>query len=184
MSDKKIQEYLEQQIQSIRDLKKTSTIFQEIFNILKNARDNEKQVFVMGNGGSASIASHVSVDFAKTARISSATFNNSNLITCFANDYGYENLNQKYIGYYGNAGDVLIAISSSGESKNMINACKKAKKLKFSRIITLTGFRKNNTLSKMGNINFWVNSKNYNLIENTHQIYLLSTIDLLTKKKF
>jgi D-sedoheptulose 7-phosphate isomerase len=67
MSEEKVQEYLEQQIQSIRDLKKTSTIFQEIFNILKNARDNEKQVFVMGNGGSASTSSHFVADLLKTS---------------------------------------------------------------------------------------------------------------------
>ena len=112
------------------------------------------------------------------------SLSDTSLITCLANDYGYENLNQKFIEYYGNSGDILIAISSSGESKNIINACKKAKKLKFSNIITLTGFKKKNNLSKMGNINFWVNSKNYNLVENTHQIYLLSMIDLLAKKKF
>ena len=158
-------------------------LIQKLILILKKIKKKNK-VIVFGNGGSASIANHFMTDMSKNTNIRCISLSDTSLITCLANDYGYENLNQKYIGYYGDAGDVLIAISSSGESKNMINACKKAKKLKFSRIITLTGFKKNNTLSKMGNINFWVNSKNYNLIENTHQIYLLSTIDLLTKKKF
>ena len=152
-------------------------------NLLLEVRNNNK-VLIFGNGGSAAIASHFMTDMSKNTNIKCISLSDTSLITCLANDYGYENLNQKYIEYCGNSGDVLIAISSSGESKNMINACKKAKKLKFSRIITLTGFKKNNTLSKMGNINFWVNSSNYNLIENTHQVYLLSTIDLLAKKKF
>ena len=153
-------------------------------DVLIGAKQNKKKIMIFGNGGSAAIANHFMTDMSKNTNIKCISLSDTSLITCLANDYGYENLNQKYIEYYGNAGDVLIAISSSGESKNMINACKEAKKLKFSRIITLTGFKKNNTLSKMGNINFWVNSKNYNLVENTHQIYLLSTIDLLTKKKF
>tara|TARA_Y100000590_G_scaffold370425_1_gene432243 strand:- start:63 stop:611 length:549 start_codon:yes stop_codon:yes gene_type:complete len=155
----------------------------KVISILKNIKGKNK-IIVFGNGGSAAIANHFMTDVLKNTKIRCISLSDISLITCLANDYGYENLNQKFIEYYGNAGDVLIAISSSGESKNMINACKKAKKLKFKSIITLTGFKKNNNLSKMGNINFWVNSKNYNLIENTHQIYLLSAIDFLTKKKF
>tara|TARA_Y100000590_G_scaffold11662_1_gene14260 strand:- start:52 stop:600 length:549 start_codon:yes stop_codon:yes gene_type:complete len=150
---------------------------------LKKIKKKNK-VIIFGNGGSAAIASHFTIDMLKNTNIQCITLGDSSLITCLTNDYGYENLNQKFIEYYGNSGDILIAISSSGESKNIINACKKAKKLKFSNIITLSGFKKKNNLSKMGNINFWVNSKNYNLVENTHQIYLLSMIDLLTKKKF
>ena len=158
-------------------------LVQKVILILKKLKKKNK-IIVFGNGGSAAIANHFMTDVLKNTKIRCISLSDISLITCLANDYGYENLNQKFIEYYGNAGDVLIAISSSGESKNMINACKKAKKLKFKSIITLTGFKKNNNLSKMGNINFWVNSKNYNLIENTHQIYLLSAIDFLTKKKF
>ncbi len=158
-------------------------LVQKVILILKKLKKKNK-IIVFGNGGSAAIANHFMTDVSKNTKIRCISLSDISLITCLVNDYGYEHLNQKYIEYYGNAGDVLIAISSSGESKNIINACKKAKKLKFKSIITLTGFKKNNTLSKMGNINFWVNSKNYNLVENTHQIYLLSTIDLLTKKKF
>ena len=74
-------------------------------------------IYIVGNGGSASIASHVSVDFAKVARIKSATFNNANLITCFANDYGYENWVTEAIKAYLNKNDMVILISSSGNSK-------------------------------------------------------------------
>ena len=151
--------------------------------ILKNIKKKNKLI-VFGNGGSAAIASHFITDILKNTNIKCIGLSDVSLITCLTNDYGYENLNKKYIEYYGNSGDVLIVISSSGESKNIINACKIARKLKFSKIITLTGFKKNNTLSKIGDINFWVDSKNYNLVENTHQIYLLSAIDLLKKKKF
>ena len=87
------------------------------------------------------------------------------------------------IKYYGNKGDVLIVISSSGKSKNMINACIAARKKKFSKIITLTGHLVNNPVKKLGDINLWVNSKAYNYIENIHQFWLLSLVDLIIGKK-
>ena len=69
-----------------------------------------------------------------------------------------------------------------GNSKNMINGVKKAKELKFNKIITLSGNSFDNELNRLGDINFWVNSKAYNLIENTHQIILLSLVDLIKGK--
>ena len=107
-------------------------------------------------------------------------FNESSLLTCFSNDYGYENWVKRTIEFYGDKGDLIILISSSGESKNMINACKYSLKKKIHPLITFTGFKKDNTVSKLGNINFWVNSKKYNHIENTHQFLLLSLVDSLT----
>ena len=95
-------------------------INQSIELIKKNIEKNAK-IYVVGNGGSASIASHVSVDFAKVARVPSATFNNSNLITCFANDYGYENWTKEAIKAYCSLDDTIILISSSGTSKNIVN---------------------------------------------------------------
>ena len=74
--------------------------------------------------------------------------------------------------------DILFLISSSGESQNIINAIKTAKKLKFKKIIGFSGFHKNNRLSKQADISFWLNLKNYNMIENIHQIYLLLLVDL------
>ncbi len=87
------------------------------------------------------------------------------------------------IKYYGNKGDVLILISSSGKSMNMINACKVARSKKISKVITFTGNDINNPLSKLGDINFWINSKAYNFIENTHQVWLLTIVDLIIGKR-
>ena len=78
---------------------------------------------------------------------------------------------------------MLILISSSGKSKNMINAVKAGKLKKFDSIITLTGHKQNNPLKKLGNINLWVDSKAYNFVENIHQIWLLSIVDLIIGKK-
>ena len=155
----------------------------EVKNIVKQVKKNKTKVMIFGNGGSAAIASHVSVDFTKSANIRSVNFNEADLITCFSNDYGYERWVEKAIDFYADNQDVLILISSSGKSKNMINACKAARKKKMSKIITFTGQSKGNPLSKLGDINFWIDSKAYNFVENIHQIWLLTIADLVIGKR-
>ena len=150
-------------------------------SLLKTVKKKKKKVLIFGNGGSAAIASHFTIDLLKNTKIRCINLNEASIITCLSNDYGYENWVKKSIEYHADKGDVIIIISSSGESKNMINACKFSKKNKIS-LITLTGFKEGNTISKYGKVNFWVNSKIYNHIENTHQFLLLAVIDSLSKK--
>ena len=150
--------------------------------IVVSTKKNGKKILIFGNGGSAAIASHFSVDLTKNAKIRCTNYNESNLITCFSNDFGYEHWVEMAINYFGDKGDVLIIISSSGKSKNMINACFAARKKKFSKIITLTGHSVDNPVKKLGDINLWVNSKAYNYIENIHQFWLLSLVDLVIGK--
>ena len=155
----------------------------EVKEILLDVKKNKSKVMIFGNGGSAAIASHVSVDLTKSAGIRCSNYNEADLITCFSNDYGYERWIEKAIDFYSDEKDVLILISSSGKSQNMINACKAARNKKISKIITFTGHNKDNPLSKLGDINFWINSKAYNFVENTHQIWLLSIVDLIIGKR-
>ena len=98
--------------------------------LLLDSKKKGKKNLIFGNGGSAAIASHFSVDLTKNAKVRCVNFNEADLITCFSNDYGYEKWIEKAIKYYGNKNDVLILISSSGESKNVINGCKMEKKMK------------------------------------------------------
>ena len=162
------------------EIKKKLINLKKIFITTKK---NRKKILIFGNGGSAAIASHFSVDLTKNAKIRCTNYNEPDLITCFSNDFGYERWVEMAIKYYGNKGDILIVISSSGKSKNMINACIAARKKKFSKIITLTGHLVNNPVKKLGDINLWVNSKAYNYIENIHQFWLLSLVDLVIGKK-
>ena len=155
----------------------------EIKKILLNVKINDSKVMIFGNGGSAAIASHVSVDLTKNAGIRSVNYNEADLITCFSNDFGYSRWIEKAIEFYGKSSDILVLISSSGRSQNMINACNAAKKKKISKIITLTGHDKENPLSKLGDINLWIDSKAYNFIENTHQLWLLTLCDLIIGKR-
>ena len=149
--------------------------------LIKNLGKKNK-ILIAGNGGSAAISSHFSVDITKNAKIRAINFNEYDLITCFSNDYGYERWIEKAIEYYCEKGDMLILISSSGQSLNMVKAAKFFKKKRFGKLITLTGHKNNNNLKKIGDLNFWVNSKSYNLIENIHQFWLLSVIDLIIGK--
>jgi len=184
MSDKKfINAYLEDFSSIIKPNDKIVEKIIAVKNELLKARDAGKKVMIFGNGGSAAIASHVSVDLTKNARIRSANFNEADLITCFSNDYGYEKWIEKAVDFYADEKDILILISSSGKSLNMINACKAAKNKKISKIITFTGHDENNPLSKLGDINFWINSKAYNFVENIHQVWLLTIVDLIIGKR-
>jgi len=160
-------------------------IIEQLISVKKKiilTKAKNKKIIICGNGGSASIASHFSVDLSKNAKVKCINFNEANLLTCLSNDYGYEKWVEKALKIYGEKGDCLILISSSGKSKNMINAAKFAKKKKMFSIITLTGFNGKGLLSKLGNINLVVNSKSYNIVENIHQMWLLAIVDLIIGK--
>ena len=135
-------------------------------------------VYIVGNGGSASIASHVAVDFLKSLGIRAMTFNESSLITCYANDYGYDNWVKEAIKSYSKKNDLVILISSSGESQNILNAAKYSVDNNLA-LVTLSGFKKDNSLSNLGNYNIWVNSCDYNYVEILHNQFLLMLVDLI-----
>tara|TARA_B100000315_G_C14518909_1_gene560575 strand:- start:76 stop:663 length:588 start_codon:yes stop_codon:yes gene_type:complete len=143
---------------------------------------NGKKAIIVGNGGSAAIASHFSVDLTKNASVRCVNFNEADLITCFANDYGFDNWIKEAINFYGDEGDILIAISSSGRSTDIIKGCNAAKEENFSKIVTFSGFNKDNPLKDCGDLNLWVNSKAYNMVENIHQFWLLTVVDLIIGK--
>ena len=121
------------------------------------------------------------MDLTNNSNLRCLSYNDAAIITCYANDFKFENWVSRAITKYGKKNDVLILISSSGTSKNMINGIKAAKRKKLNKIITFTGFEKKNYLSKNSDINFWINLKKYNIIENSHQFYLLMIVDLMKK---
>lgn len=151
---------------------------EKVVNLISGVSKSNGKVLIFGNGGSAAIASHLTVDFINAAKIQAMNLNEPSIITCFSNDYGYENWVDKAIECYAEKGDLVILISSSGQSKNIINGAKKALEIGIP-LITLTGFSKNNPLNKLGNINFWADSSSYNIVESIHQMWLLSVVDYL-----
>jgi D-sedoheptulose 7-phosphate isomerase len=151
----------------------------EVAGLLKNVQAEGKKILIFGNGGSAAIASHFSVDLTKNASLRCINCNEADLITCFSNDYGYDRWVEKAVDFYGNEGDLLIVISSSGSSKNMLNGVKAARKGNFKAVVTLSGFAEDNPLRQLGDINLWINSRAYNFVENIHQVWLLAIVDLI-----
>jgi len=147
------------------------------------ARNKEgNKIMLIGNGGSASIASHLATDFLKNAQTRAMAFNDSSLITCLSNDLGYEYVFEKPLGMLSQENDILFAISSSGKSKNILNATATAKK-KGCFIITLSGFDRNNPLRKLGEINFYVPSHSYGYVEIIHLVICHLIVDNLIEVK-
>ncbi len=175
-----IKEYFDDCYNYLNDIDVSEQIIKSKQIILKSKQNGGKLIFA-GNGASASIANHASLDFTKQGKVNSVNFNESAFITAFANDYGYESWVQKALEFYANDNDVVVLISSSGTSKNIVNAAKYAKKRGL-KIITFTGFSDRNPLKMAGDINFWLDCKAYNIIEGIHQLWLLSICDLIIGK--
>jgi D-sedoheptulose 7-phosphate isomerase len=141
-----------------------------------------KRIFFIGNGGSNSICSHMMEDYAKIAGYPTFAFSDASLITCYANDYGYDNAMKEWLKIHLVDGDLLVAISSSGESKNILNAVNYVKENN-GKIITLSGFKKENQLFKQGDINFHVDISNYGIVECFHQVILHIILDSINEKR-
>ena len=131
----------------------------------------------IGNGGSAGLASHLAIDFSKNGRLRSLAFNDASALTCLGNDLGYENVFAKQLEFHARAGDLLIAISSSGQSANILAAVERARAAKVG-VITLSGFGRDNKLRRTGDLNFYVRSSEYGFVEVAHLALCHAILDL------
>lgn len=138
---------------------------------------NSRKVIFVGNGGSAAIASHMAIDFSKNGGFPALTFNDGASLTCLANDLGYENVFAHHIDSLGLENDLLVAISSSGNSQNILNAATSARKKNLS-ILTLSGFQPDNKLRLLGDMNLYVPNLEYGFVEITHLVLCHSILDL------
>ena len=154
---------------------------QNLYLSLSKLKDTSGSLYIIGNGGSAGVASHAATDFFNVAKIKTFTLHESSLLTCMTNDFGYENAFARILDQVINKSDVLIAISSSGNSINIRNAVDIAKK-HHAIIITLSGFSEDNPLRRMGNINIWLNSDDYGFVEIGHQFLLHNIADRFNPK--
>jgi D-sedoheptulose 7-phosphate isomerase len=131
----------------------------------------------IGNGGSAAIASHMAIDYSKNGGIRSLAFNDGAALTCLSNDFGYEHVFSKQIELHARPGDLLIAISSSGKSLNILNAVDMAHE-KGCFVVTLSGFSPDNPLRNFGDYNLFVDAKEYGFVEITHLSLCHAILDL------
>lgn len=173
-----VNQYLEAQNQLLRSTIVTdkngkildlSAGFERWSNLVTEMSEAKHKLIFIGNGGSAGIASHQAIDYSKAGGIRAINFSDPSLLTCLANDYGYEHIFEKAIELYADQGDLVVAISSSGQSPNILLGMRAAE-LKNCQTITFSGFRDNNPLRQIGNLNFYTPSDNYTLVENAHLI--------------
>ncbi len=179
--DAKDRIFLESYFSRYQTIFLNADLFEDLISfgeICKKVRKNGKKLIFAGNGASASISSHAATDFTQHAHVRSICFNDHNLITAFSNDYGYENWIANALQFYADQGDVVVLISSSGQSPNIVNGAKQALDQNL-ELVTFSGFSENNPLRALGKINFWANSRAYNIVESMHLIWILAVANIL-----
>lgn len=144
--------------------------------VTKTATQNKK-VILIGNGGSAAIVSHMQNDLCGAAGIRAMVFNEPSLLTALTNDYGYESAFEKLIHLWGDEGDLLIAVSSSGKSQNILIAVQAAIEKKC-KTLTFSGFREGNPLRTLGDLNFYIPAESYGFVEVAHMSLMHAITDL------
>ncbi|MBI4967547.1 MAG: SIS domain-containing protein [Rhodospirillales bacterium] len=140
-----------------------------------HARGNT--LLFIGNGGSAGIASHLAIDYSKNGNLRALALNDGAALTCLGNDLGFENVFAKQIEFHGRLGDLLVAISSSGRSPDILKAVETARARQIG-VITLSGFTPDNPLRRLGDLNFYVDSGEYGFVEILHMTLLHAILDL------
>ncbi len=141
------------------------------------AKREKARVFFVGNGGSAGICSHMATDWLRNGGFSAVSLNDGAALTCLANDLGFERVFEKQLEMHGRAGDLLIAISSSGNSPNILRAVEAARAAGM-RVVTLSGFKPDNKLRRLGDVNFYVPNERYGFVEISHLSICHAVLDI------
>ena len=136
------------------------------------------KLMFIGNGGSAAIASHMATDFTKNGNLRTVSFNDGSMLTCLGNDLGYENVFARQIEMHARLGDLLVAISSSGRSANILKGVAAAR-AGGCAVLTLSGFNADNPLRRAGDVNLWVNSGEYGFVEVAHLALCHAVLDMI-----
>ena len=151
------------------------------FHLFLNVKKKKSKILIFGNGAGASIASHVATDLTKNAKVTAMSFDSSSYLTCLSNDYGYENIVLESIKNFYKKNDLVILLSASGNSPNMVKAAKYCNK-KSIKFLSISGFSKMNKLNTNSKNKIWINSKSWNLVEILQLSILLSFIDKIIGK--
>lgn len=153
----------------------------QLVDIFSRHKLEQTQLFFIGNGGSSAIASHMTADFMKNGGMNTYSLYDNAVTTCMGNDYGYEYIFSRPMEFLIRENDLVVAISSSGNSKNIINAIKVAKAKK-AEIITFTGFDADNRVKQLGDINVYVPSSRYGMVESIHNLILQQIVDSIMER--
>jgi D-sedoheptulose 7-phosphate isomerase len=151
--------------------------YDQLTALVRKTHNQGNKLMFIGNGGSAGISSHMAIDYSKNGGIRSTAFNDPAALTCLSNDLGYENVFAKQIDLHARTGDMLIAISSSGQSASILKAVDVARE-RGCYVLTLSGFKASNPLRAVGDINFFVDSGEYGFVEISHLALCHAILDL------
>lgn len=154
----------------------TTPVAEDLSLLMRRVRAERKQLFFVGNGGSAGISVHMTADFFKNGRMRTVDLYAPSTLTCLGNDYGYEYVFSKQLEILANPGDVLVAISSSGNSPNILRAAETIQAVG-GTVVTFTGFKSDNRLRAMGDRNLYVPSMEYGIVESIHNQILQQIVD-------
>lgn len=152
-----------------------------LIDMFTEHKEKQAYLFFIGNGGSSAIASHMTADYMKNGGMNTYSLYDNAVTTCMGNDYGYEYIFSKPMERLVRKGDLLVAISSSGNSPNIINAVHVAKKKK-AAVITFTGFQEDNRVKQLGDINVYVPSGKYGIVESIHNLMLQQIVDSIMER--
>lgn len=154
--------------------------FAQIHQVLTETRNKGRRVYLVGNGGSSAIVSHAAIDFLNACGFKAHALTDNSMLTCLANDYGYEKVFSQALETLLDPNDVLIAVSSSGNSMNIVNACIMAHE-KGAQVISFSGFKSSNKLRSHGDFNLWLDDDNYGRVEIGHSLLIHHITDQLAK---
>jgi len=149
-------------------------------NLILETRANKGQIIFAGNGASTLIANHGALDYVNQLGVKTMSVESAEFITAAGNDFGYEGIFERFVNLYAEEGDMIVVISSSGRSMNVINAANKGKELGC-QVVTFSGFAEDNPLRSCGDVNFYAESNEYNKVESIHNLWLVSVCDLILK---
>ena len=148
--------------------------------VAEECRRDRRAIYLIGNGASASMASHFAADLAKNAHLHTEVFSDLSLITAIGHDMGYEHVFSEPLSRRAQAGDMLIAISSSGRSPNVMAAVRVARDHGLT-VVTLSGMKEDNPLRAAGDLNFYVPARTYGYAETCHSSILHHWMDMFTE---
>lgn len=158
-----------------------STGLQHIFDLVYECKKLNQSLFICGNGGSAGIAQHMTADYLKNGGIRAQSLFNAASITCVVNDLDFRHIFAGQLDILAKPDDVLIAISSSGNSEDIVFAAETMHRIG-GKVISLSGFDKDNHLRKTGDINYYVPCKSYGIVESVHTIILQMIVDDIVER--
>ncbi len=186
------EEYIEELINTLKRTKFYSDLGQTeldsyergigaLIDCFSQMKQNSQQVFFIGNGGSSAIASHMTADYMKNGGMKTYSLYDNAVTTCMGNDYGYDYVFSRPLEFLCNKDDLLVAISSSGNSQNIINAIEVARK-RGAKVITLSGYEPDNKIRTMGDYGVYVPASHYGMVESIHNLILQQIVDEIMER--